>query len=194
MSIKRALLKLAYPLYRILTKQFTERGKIAINTSDNRPAISFYSLSIRLNNGTFLQFDDLRGRKALIVNTASDCVYTSQFAALEQLYKHAGGRLLIIGFPSNDFNNQEPGTDNDIARFCERNYNISFPLAAKSHVTGSEKNAVYKWLTGEEKNGWNSREPVWNFSKYLVNEAGILTHYFGPSVTPAQVYHTAFEE
>jgi glutathione peroxidase len=194
MSIKRALLKLAYPLYRILARQFTERGKIVVNTESKRPGVSFYSLSIPLNDGTLMPLSELRGRKVLIVNTASNCVYTSQYAGLEQLHRQTGDQLAVIGFPANDFANQERASDAEIAHFCKRNYGVSFPIAAKSQVTGSEKNAVYRWLTDEKQNGWNSREPVWNFSKYLVNETGVLTHYFGPAVKPTQVLRIAFEE
>ena len=93
--------------------------------------------------------------------------------------------MVVIGFPANDFKEQEKGTDAAIAEFCKKNYGITFPLAQKSVVIKSaEQNPVFQWLTDSTKNGWNSKPPGWNFSKYLVNEKGVLTNYFGSSVSP----------
>ena len=94
-------------------------------------------------------------------------------------------KLVIIGFPANDFKEQEKGTDEEIAKFCKVNYGVSFPLMKKSIVIkSSQQNPVYQWLTDSTKNGWNDQSPSWNFTKYIVNEGGVLTNYFGPSVSP----------
>jgi glutathione peroxidase len=149
------------------------------------PPVSFYSLSVTLNNGKVLSFEKLKGKKVLLVNTASDCGYTHQYAELQKLYQHAKEDVEIIAFPANDFKAQEKGSDEEIAKFCAVNYNIRFPIVKKAVVIkDSNQHPVYQWLTNKGLNGWNDKAPSWNFAKYLVNEDGILTHYFEPSVSP----------
>jgi glutathione peroxidase len=119
------------------------------------------------------------------VNTASDCGYTDQYDDLQKLYEENKDKLLILGFPANDFKEQEKGTDEEIARFCKLNYGVAFPLMKKSSVIKRPgQNVVFKWLTDSTQNGWNTKPPSWNFAKYLVNEQGMLTNYFGSSVSP----------
>ena len=119
------------------------------------------------------------------MNTASDCGYTAQYAELQKLYEANKGTLEVIGFPANDFKEQESGSDADIAQFCSVNFGVSFPLAKKSSVVKSAaQNNIFNWLSDAAKNGWNNQSPEWNFSKYLVNEEGVLTHYFPPAVSP----------
>jgi glutathione peroxidase len=126
-----------------------------------------------------------KGKKILLVNTASNCGFTDQYESLQQLYLAHKEKLTIIGFPANDFKEQEQGTDEEIARFCKMNYGVSFPLVKKCVVkAGPDQHPVFKWLTDKTKNGWTSKKPSWNFSKYLVNESGILINYFDPSVSP----------
>jgi glutathione peroxidase len=154
-------------------------------TNKVKPPIPFYSLFTTLNNGSQLNFDKLKNKKVLIVNTASNCGYTNQYSELQELYEKFEEQLFIIGFPSNDFKKQEKGSDEEIAEFCQINFGVSFPLAKKSVVIKSDdQNRVFEWLTCKELNGWNEQQPTWNFSKYLVNENGLLTHYFDPSVSP----------
>jgi len=161
------------------------KGKVLENKKSVVPAQSFYSLSTTLNNGQPFSFEALKGKKVLLVNTASNCGYTNQYTELQQLYEHSKEDLVIIAFPSNDFKEQEKGSDADIAQFCQVNYGVSFPLARKSGVLNSgQQNPVFRWLSDPRSNGWNSQLPVWNFSKYLVNESGVLTHYFDPAVSP----------
>lgn len=191
MSLRRDLLRAIYPTYRLLMS-FTEKGTIHTNENMASPAQTFYGLQTQLNDGTTLQFESFRGKKVLLVNTASDCVYTDQYAELEHLAKDTNDKLVVIAFPSNDFNAQEKGTDKEIAAFCSRKYHISFPLAAKSHVLGNNQHPVFRWLTDSRQNGWNEQLPAWNFSKYLVDENGVLTHYFGPAITPASIKKLAF--
>ena len=110
---------------------------------------------------------------------------TAKADALEKLYKENNDKLIIIGFPANDFKQQEKGSDEEIAQFCKINYGVTFPLAKKSSVIeGPEQNPVFKWLTDKTKNGWTSKKQSWNFSKYLVNENGVLINYFDPSISP----------
>lgn len=156
-----------------------------MNKSNTPPPQSFYSLSATLNNGKEFRFDALRGKKVLLVNTASNCGYTPQYAELQKLYEEAKSGLEIIAFPANDFKEQEKGTDEEIAGFCSVNYGVSFPLVKKSVVVKAEaQHPVFQWLTSKEKNGWSDTPPSWNFAKFLVNEEGRLTNYFDPAVSP----------
>ena len=146
---------------------------------------SIYNLEAVLNNQQLLKFEALKGKKVLLVNTASNCGYTPQYAELQKLHQQYKNKLMIIGFPANDFKEQEKGSDDEIARFCQVNYGVDFPIAKKSTVVASAyQNPVFKWLTHKDLNGWNDQQPVWNFSKYLINEKGQLTHVFKPSVSP----------
>ena len=160
------------------------RKKILRNRDNITPPQPFYSLSAPLNNNSNLPFDSLKGKKVLLVNTASDCGYTSQYDDLQKLFERNKDTLTIIAFPANDFKEQETGNDAEIAQFCRVNFGVTFPLAKKSSVIGDNTNPVFKWLSDKNKNGWNSKQPSWNFSKYLVNEQGVLTHYFGPAISP----------
>lgn len=183
MTIRQKLLRRVYPLFVFYKKL---KGDTQILHNENvKPSGSFYSLSVQLNDGKMLPLENLRGKKLMIVNTASDCGYTNQYAELQKLYEHSKEELMIIAFPANDFKEQEKGTNEEIAEFCQVNYGVSFPLAAKSSVVkGADQNRVFEWLTHRALNGWNDKQPSWNFSKYLIDEEGNLTHYFDPAVSP----------
>lgn len=184
MTLRQRILKKVYPFF-VWLRQQTDKTKPVQNTGGVLPRIAFHSLTVRLSNGKELALETLRGRKVLLVNTASDCGFTPQYEELQTLYRHAREDLEILAFPANDFKEQEKGSDADIARFCSVNYGVSFPVAAKTAVLKSnEQNAVYRWLTDKTLNGWNDQPPSWNFAKYLVNEEGVLTHYFEPAVSP----------
>jgi glutathione peroxidase len=183
MTIKQHLLKVFYPA--LMKLSGLKKDRIKINGQNLPPVVSIYTLNVLKGNNELLSLSDLKGKKILLVNTASDCGYTQQYEALEKLYEKFNNKLIIIGFPANDFKEQETGTDEDIASFCKINYGVSFPLMKKSRVIkGADQNAVFNWLSDAEKNGWNNKAPVWNFSKYLVDEQGVLTHYFDPSISP----------
>lgn len=146
---------------------------------------SLHALQVRLNNGEEFSLEKLKGKKVLIVNTASNCGYTGQYEELQRLYENNRDILEIIAFPANDFKEQEKGSDAEIAEFCKVNYGVTFLLAAKSTVIkGKQQNEVYRWLTTEELNGWNDQEPTWNFFKYLIDEEGKLIKYFDTAVSP----------
>ena len=171
--------------YPLLMKVAGKKKKGMENKQLIKPIQSFYSLQVALNNGTHLNLETLKGKKVLLVNTASDCGYTPQYADLQKLYEKYKDQLVIIGFPANDFKEQEKGSDEEISQFCQVNYGVTFPLAKKTSVVKvNDQNEVYQWLTQKEKNGWNDQQPVWNFCKYLVNEEGVLTHYFDMMVSP----------
>lgn len=184
MTLRQHILKLVYPLLMKLGGR-NKGARSLTNDANITPPISIYDLKVQLNNGGHFHFDFLKGKKILLVNTASDCGYTGQYAELQQLYEQHKTCLTVIGFPANDFKEQEKGSDEEIAQFCQKNYGISFPLAQKSIVVKSnDQHPVFQWLTNKALNGWNDQAPVWNFSKYLVNESGMLTHYFGSAVSP----------
>jgi glutathione peroxidase len=184
MTIRQKVLKAVYPAYMWLSKLAGKNNKEFVNHM-KQPQVSFYGLKDTLNSGQAFDFSSLAGKKVLIVNTASDCGFTNQYQDLQQLYKEEKDRLVVLGFPANDFKEQEKGTDAEIAEFCKLNFGISFPLMKKSTVIeGPGQNKVFRWLTDPGQNGWNNQPPTWNFTKFLVNEQGMLTHYFGPSVSP----------
>jgi glutathione peroxidase len=142
-------------------------------------------LQSEANSGTTFSFEQLKGKKVLLVNTASDCGYTGQYEELQQLHQRFQNKLVILGFPANDFKEQEKGSDAEIAEFCKINYGVTFPLMKKSTVVkGAAQNPVFRWLSDASQNGWNNQAPKWNFSKYLVDENGVLTNYFDPGVSP----------
>ncbi len=147
---------------------------------------SFFTLQAILNNGAVLDFSALKGKKILVVNTASDCGYTNQLAELEQIHRQYKDRVTVIGFPSNDFKEQEKGTDEEIAAFCKANYGVSFAIMRKCIVQKKQgQHDVYKWLSDKTLNGWNDKAPKWNFCKYIIDENGNLAHFFGPAVRPS---------
>jgi glutathione peroxidase len=185
MTIRQRVLKAVYPVFTWFGRITGSRSKSFTNESPKPPPQSLYSLSITLNNGDSIPLSTYKGKKILFVNTASDCGYTDQYDDLQKLYQENKNKLVIIGFPANDFKHQEKGTDEEIAQFCRLNYGVTFPLVKKSTViAGPDQNPVFQWLTDKNKNGWTSKKPSWNFSKYLVNEEGILTNYFDPSISP----------
>lgn len=186
MNFRQKFLKTMYPAIIAWGKLTGKRGA-SIPTANAKTAgeIPFHSLSTQLNNGQQLDFNSLKGKKVMLVNTASDCGFTAQYDDLQKLYEQYKDKLVIIGFPANDFKEQEKGSDADIAEFCRINFGVTFPLAKKSSVVnGPQQNRIFQWLTNEKQNGWNNQQPSWNFSKYLVNEEGVLTNYFDPAISP----------
>ena len=185
MTYRQKLLKAVYPAFMWFTR-LTGTNAAKLSNKDKTPVVPFYTLKAILNNGDTLDFAGLQGKKVLLVNTASDCGYTHQYEDLQSLYAENREKLVVIGFPANDFKEQEKGTDEEIGAFCKKNYGVTFPLVLKSVVIKSAgQHPVFQWLSDKAKNGWNDKQPTWNFSKYLVNEKGILTHYFDPSVSPS---------
>ncbi|MEN9599475.1 MAG: hypothetical protein RL596_1794 [Bacteroidota bacterium] len=156
-----------------------------MNVNNVTPPVSFYSLKAIQNNGDTLDFATLKGKKVLIVNTASDCGYTGQYEQLEQLHKQYKDKLVVLGFPANDFKEQEKRDDAAIAEFCKVNYGVTFTLLKKSSVIASPaQNPVFHWLSNPAENGWSKYVPIWNFCKYLVDEEGKLQGFFTMEVSP----------
>ncbi len=184
MTTRQKVLKAIYPAFMWLTNKSATKSVLAADKGNN-PIVSFYTLKATAIDGSEFDFLSVKGKKVLLVNTASDCGYTGQYDDLEKLYGKYKDKLVILGFPANDFKEQEKGTNEAIASFCKLNYSITFPLMKKSIVIKDEKqHEVYKWLTNASLNGWNNQQPVWNFSKYLVSEEGKLLNYFAPAISP----------
>lgn len=174
-----------YPLVMWLNKTTGIKAQAKSNAGEQPPPVSLYDLSVQLNNGETVSLSTWKGKKILFVNTASDCIYTRQYEMLQRLWEQHRDRLVVIGFPANDFREQEQADDTQIAQFCQVNFGVSFPLSKKTTVIADEdQHPVYQWLTQREKNGWNSQLPSWNFAKYLVDESGRLLACFDPGVPP----------
>jgi len=136
-------------------------------------------------DGQPFDFSTLKGKKVIIVNTASKCRYTPQYAELEKLYKEYGGdKFTIIGFPANNFMKQEPGTNGEINDFCQKNYGVSFQMMSKISVKGKDIDPIYKWLTSKSENGVSDYKIKWNFQKFMIDENGKIVDVLDPSESP----------
>jgi glutathione peroxidase len=154
-------------------------------TASGQTAKSFYDFKVQTIDGADFNFSSLKGKKVMIINTASKCGNTPQYAELEKLYQQYGGdKFVIIGFPANNFGAQEPGTYTEIKEFCTKNYGVTFPMMSKISVKGSDMHELYKWLTSKSRNGLQDSEVKWNFQKYLVNETGKLVKVVDPRTQP----------
>ncbi|HNQ28430.1 MAG TPA: glutathione peroxidase [Aquaticitalea sp.] len=146
---------------------------------------SIYQFTVKNIEGDDFNFKDLAGKKIMVVNTASKCGLTPQYEQLEEVYKHyKNDNFTIIGFPANNFLGQEPGTNEEIAIFCQRNYGVTFPMMGKISVKGDDMHDLYRFLTQKSKNGVADSEVEWNFQKYLLNERGELEMIISPKTLP----------
>lgn len=146
---------------------------------------TIYQFKVKDLEGKEFDFASLKGKKILVVNTASECGLTPQYKDLEAIYtKYKDKKFVIIGFPANNFGGQEPGTNKEIAVFCQQNYGVTFPMMEKISVKGDDMNAVYQFLTQKAKNGLEDSEVQWNFQKYLIDENGELVKVVPPKTLP----------
>lgn len=145
---------------------------------------TIYDFRVPSISGGIIDFASFRGKKILIVNTASLCGFTPQYKELEALYKQHIDKLVIVGFPSNSFLFQDPGSNEKIAAFCTTTYGVTFPMAAKVPIKGFRKAPIYQWLTRKKYNGFSDNTVRWNFQKYLIDEQGKLTHIFSHKMSP----------
>jgi glutathione peroxidase len=159
----------------------------ALSNKDNGKgeASNLYSYKVQDIEGKEFSFKSLKGKKILIVNTASNCGYTKQYKELEELYtKYKKEDFVIVGFPANNFGNQEPGTNKEIMQFCTKNYGVTFPMMEKVSVEGKDMCELYQFLTQKSANGLMDSKVQWNFQKYLINEEGKLIAVFPSKVSP----------
>lgn len=148
------------------------------------PETSIYDFKVERLEGGVIDFSAFKGKKILIVNTASECGFTKQYEGLQDLYEKYKDKLVIVGFPANNFGGQEPGSNAEIIAFCKKNYGVTFPMAAKVSVKGEDAAPIFKWLCNKNENGVLDAEVKWNFTKFLLNEQGKLVAKFDSKVTP----------
>jgi glutathione peroxidase len=187
MQIKIALTLVTISFFTLLSACFNANQvasrPVQVPTA-KKMSTSIFQFTVNALDGKPVSLEQFRGKKIIVLNVASKCGFTPQYADWEKYYAANKERIVILGFPANDFLSQEPGSSEEIAVFCEKNYGVTFPMFEKVHVKGDGIAPIYRWLTDPAQNGWNSQEPTWNFCKYLVNEKGELTHFFASNVKP----------
>ncbi|MGM5630544.1 glutathione peroxidase [Apibacter raozihei] len=170
----------------------TQKNKSSDNQTATPISKSLYDFKVNDINGKIFDLSELKGKKVMIVNVASKCGNTPQYADLEKLYQdYKEKNFVILGFPANNFLEQEPGTNEDIKKFCTLNYGVTFPMMSKISVKGSDMAPLYQWLTQKKENGKLDSEVEWNFQKYLIDENGQLVEVIHPkeSVLSDKVYN-----
>lgn len=156
---------------------------VSLNNNHNMTP-SFYDFKMTTLAGQDVSFSQFKGKKVIILNVASECGYTPQYADWEKFYTDNKESTVVLGFPCNQFMGQEPGDNAAIQSFCQKNYGVTFPIFEKIEVKGGKKAPLYAWLTDKSQNGWNVQEPSWNFCKYLINEKGELVEFFASKIKP----------
>ncbi|MCW3079116.1 glutathione peroxidase [Segetibacter sp.] len=156
------------------------KGKL----KDKASSKTIHQFKVPSIEGGTINFKKYKGKKILVVNTASKCGYTPQYEGLEKLYKEHKDKLVVVGFPANNFGGQEPGSDEEIKEFCKVRFGVTFPLASKVEVVGDNTHPLFKWLTTKEQNGVLDAKVKWNFTKFLLDENGKLLASFDSKVTP----------
>lgn len=178
MPLPKFIRRRIYPFLRFFSKTDV------MTHNNEKPLKPVYDIELTDIHGKPHPLGQYKGKRILIVNTASECGYTPQYKQLQELHTTLGDKIAVLGFPCDDFGGQEPGSEEQIEQFCEINYGVTFPLFEKIHVVGPEKHQLYKWLTDPSLNGWNSQEPTWNFCKYVISEEGHLLHFLSAAVDP----------
>ncbi|WP_299707092.1 glutathione peroxidase [uncultured Pontibacter sp.] len=159
----------------------TDTETMTTETSQTAQASDFHAFKIESLEGKEIDFSQYKGKKVLVVNTASECGYTPQYADLQKLHETHGDKVVVLGFPANNFGGQEPGSEEEIAAFCQKNYGVTFQMMEKVSVKGDDQHPLYQWLA---KNSPNNDEPSWNFSKYLIDENGKVIAFYPSKVKP----------
>ncbi len=164
---------------------FVVNTSFSVDHQIKNKKMSIHEFKVESISGESYDFSNLKGKKVMVVNTASKCGLTPQYEQLEALYqKYKNSNFIIVGFPSNDFMGQEPGTNEEIVAFCKKNYGVTFPLMSKVKVKGKGICDVYSFLTSKSKNGLEDNKVQWNFQKYLLDEDGFLVKVLSPRITP----------
>jgi glutathione peroxidase len=182
-------MKKSFALFTVLTSLWSCQNQ-AQQTTVNPTEIpmkkeTIYQFNVQDLSGNAFDFAALKGKKIMIVNTASECGLTPQYEQLQAVYeKYKDQNFVIVGFPANNFGSQEPGSNAQIASFCQKNYGVTFPMMAKISVEGNDQHPVYQFLTQKAKNGLEDSEVQWNFQKYLIHENGELAKVISPRVLP----------
>lgn len=154
-----------------------------IHTLNSNTVRNFHTFKVDSISGQQIDFSDFSGKKIIAVNVASECGYTPQYQQLQELYDEFNDKLVVIGFPCNDFGGQEPGSEADIQAFCDRNYGVTFPMTAKVGIK-KDTHPIYQWLQNKAENGVLDHTVQWNFHKFLIDETGRLQAAYASSVSP----------
>lgn len=184
--MKKTILLLA--ILTFVSCQKTKKEEVPTNSNPQTNVMkqeTIYQFKMTDLYGKEFDFSSLKGKKMMIVNTASKCGYTPQYKDLEKLYKtYKDKNFVIVGFPANNFGKQEPGTNSEIAEFCQQNFGVSFPMMSKTSVKGTDMNPLYQFLTQQSRNGFKDSEVAWNFQKYLIDENGFVVNMYLSKVLP----------
>lgn len=185
--MKRVFTTLIASIAILVFSNFTSTNSVTMKTLHNFSSETLY--------GESFDFSQLKGKRVMIVNTASECGYTPQYEQLQKLYEtYKDQNFTIIGFPSNDFGAQEPGDNKKIAEFCKKNFGVSFPMMAKTPVKGEGQHPIYTWLTQKDENGKADNEVKWNFNKFLIDEDGDWVAYYPSGTSPLDEEIVAFAQ
>jgi glutathione peroxidase len=145
---------------------------------------SIYDFKLKTLEGEEISLSKFKGKKMLLINVASKCGYTPQYTNLQKLHEQFGSKVVLIGFPANNFGGQEPGSSKDISEFCKKNFGVTFQMMEKISVKGGDMHPLYKWLSTKDMNGTINDAPNWNFCKYLIDETGKVVKFFASDVDP----------
>lgn len=171
--------------FRLIKMLFSDKKMVSVKPANVMAKGSFYDFKLKsLDGKETIDFTKYKGKKVVIVNTASECGYTPQYADWQAFHKEHGDKIVVLGVPANNFGGQEPGSNKEIATFCQKNYGVTFQLLEKVSVVGSDQHPLFRWLSKKDLNGWNDKEPTWNFCKYVINEKGEVSHFFASGVKP----------
>lgn len=177
--------KLILSIISLITMACNNQKQVNIDPNTTTPMGNIYEFKVTDIDGEEFDLTDLKGKKVMIVNTASKCGFTPQYEQLEEIYqKYKDDNFMVIGFPANNFMSQEPGSEEEIKEFCTLNYGVTFPMMSKISVKGDDMHPLYQYLTQKERNGVSDNEVKWNFQKYLINEDGTLAHVFYSKTLP----------
>lgn len=172
-------------LMSILSGIFADKKEIKINDTHAKPTTSVYEYKMKaLMGNEEIALSKYKGKKIVILNVASACGYTPQYADWQKFHEQYGNQVVVLGFPANNFGSQESGSNAEIATFCQKNYGVTFQMFSKIDVVGDNQHPLFKWLSDKSLNGWNEKAPTWNFCKYVVDENGKLTHFFASKIKP----------
>jgi glutathione peroxidase len=171
--------------FKLIKNIFSRKNKHYEMSTSEVTKGSLFTFTLNGIDGKPISLEKYKGKKVVIINTASKCGFTPQYADWQKFHEKYGEKVVVLGFPANDFMKQEPGSNKDIAGFCQKNYGVTFQMFEKVDVTGDKQHELFQWLSKKDQNGWNDQAPTWNFCKYIINENGQLTHFFESSIKPS---------
>ena len=185
--MKKIILKISTALAFIISMIGITSASSKKYNAPNPIGLSIYDFKLKTLDGKEISLSQFKGKKLLLVNVASECGYTPQYKGLQALHEKYGNKVVVIGFPANNFGGQEPGTATEIKSFCSKNYGVTFQMMEKISVKGKDAHPLYQWLSSKEQNGSCDETPSWNFCKYLIDENGKIIKFFKSSVDPLSV-------